>query len=329
MFTHFFSRVTKYEFWPFWLFYGVLTPYFIYYIFKTKAPAYFCNVNPLIRFGGFYDYSKNEILAQFSSPTIPETLFIPHSKIKSFRPNFYPFVAKPNSGERGKNVAIINNQSQWEKYNSLVNEDLIVQEYIDLPLEFGLFYVRYPQTQKGQIISITAKEFLWIEGDGQSTLKDLIRQNLRSFMIKDELFTKFSSQLDLVLTKGEKLLLSEIGNHYRGTKFLDASDLIHPTLERKVDEIMQSMQHFYYGRLDVKTNSIEDLQNGNFVILEINGANSEATQLYDPKYSVFEAWKIARKLLQIQYTVAKQNYDLGFDYPSWKPLAKALLKRLN
>ena len=321
------QRYIKYEFWPFWLFYGFLTPVFLYYIFKTKAPAYFCNVNPKIRFGGFYDYPKMDLLEWISKDVLPQTDFISKEDIHQYSINSYPKVVKPNVGERGKNVQVLRSNEDWIFYRKEMTEDLLLQDFIDDPLEFGLFYVRYPKEENGKLISITAKEFLWITGDGKTTLRNFINQNPRIKSTRRELHKKFENRLDEILRFDEKLLLSEIGNHYRGTKFLDASDLITDQLSEKVDQLIKDIPHFYYGRLDVKTKSIEDLQNGKFVILEVNAANSEATQLYDPKYSVFDAWKIATNLLKIQYTVAKQNHELGFPYPKWQPLAKVLLQK--
>lgn len=320
------QKLINYEFWPFWIFYGMLTPFYLYYVLKTKAPAYFCNVNPLMRFGGFYGYSKFDLLEKIEPHWIPKTTLVHQKNVLDFEPNSYPFVAKPDVGERGKQVAVIRNREEWSCYRGGIKTDVIIQDFVDFPLEFGLFYVRYPKEEKGKIIAITAKEFLTVKGDGKATLAQLIARDLRASQQRKFLKKRFANHLDEVLKQNEELLLSEIGNHYRGTKFLDASHLHSGRLENCVDEAVKNIPHFYYGRLDVKAQSIEDLQNGNFVILEINGANSEATQLYDPKYSVFEAWSIARQQLAVQYRVAKQNKENGFDYPPAKPLAKALFR---
>jgi hypothetical protein len=45
---------------------------------------------------------------------------------------------------------------------------------------------------------------------------------------------------------------------------------------------------FYFGRLDVMYNTVEELEQGiNFSIVELNGAASEPTHIYDPKHSLF------------------------------------------
>jgi len=60
---------------------------------------------------------------------------------------------------------------------------------------------------------------------------------------------------------------------------------------------------FNFGRVDVKSPSQEALQRGEFVVIEVNGVASLPTHMFDPKFSVFQAYKIffehARYLAQI------------------------------
>ena len=164
-------------------------------------------------------------------------------------------------------------------------------------------------------------------GNGKSTLKELIEQNLRAFYRKEYLFKRFQNELNSVLQKDEKLLVEPIGNHSRGTTFLDGSSLKTSKLEETIDQIAKKIDGFYYGRIDLKAKSLEDFQNGNFVILEINGANSEATHIYDPNFNLIKAYKEVIKHLNYQHKIAIQNHQLGVKWTDWKLLAKELLKR--
>ena len=164
-------------------------------------------------------------------------------------------------------------------------------------------------------------------GDGKSTLRELIEQNLRAFYRKDYLFQRFKNELNLVLQKDEKLLVEPIGNHSRGTTFLDGSSLKTSKLEKTIDQIAKKIDGFYYGRIDLKAKSLEDFQNGNFVILEINGANSEATHIYDPSYNLLKAYKEVLKHLNYQYKIAIQNNKNGIKWTDWRLLAKEIMAR--
>ncbi|MBS7332729.1 MAG: D-alanine--D-alanine ligase [Weeksellaceae bacterium] len=321
-----FIKWTKYEFWPFWLFYGPLTPWYIYKIFTAGAPAYFCTANPGFKWGGFINYSKFDILKQIDRKFLPKTIFF--TEISSAEiPMKFPFIAKPDEGERGIAVELIRDEKDWNNYLKQNNKNLIIQEFNEFPLEFGAFYVRLPKEKKGKLISMTGKDFLQFTGDGKSTFRELIDQNIRALFRKDYLVERYKNQLDEILPKGESILVEPIGNHNRGTTFLDASDLISPELENQIDKIAQSINGFYYGRFDIKAKTIEDLQNGNFVILEVNGANSEATHVYDPKHNLFFAYKEVIRHLNYQHKIAKQNHQLGHQYIKWPTLALELMNR--
>ena len=317
---------TNYEFWPFWLFYGPLTPWYIYKILTAGAPAYFCSANPGIKWGGFINYSKIKLLNQIDPKYLPKTLF--YKKIESDNPPLpFPFIAKPDIGERGVGVELIRNTNDWKNYIQDNHQNIIIQAYNEYPLEFGAFYVRLPKEKNGKLISMTGKDFLRFVGDGKSTFRELIHQNIRAVFRKDYLYQRYQNELDYILPKDQTILVEPIGNHNRGTTFLDATDLISNKLTLAIDEIAKGIEGFFYGRFDIKAKSIEDLQNGNFVILEVNGANSEATHVYDPKHNLLFAYKEVIRHLNYQHKIAKQNHELGHEYVKWPLLAKELIER--
>ena len=320
------TKWTRYEFWPFWLFYGPLTPWYIYKIFTAGAPAYFCSANPGIKWGGFMNYSKIDLLNQIDDNYKPKTKFYSSIAIDD-RPFDFPFIVKPDIGERGIGVELIRDRKDWENYLSINSQNLIIQEFNSFPLEFGAFYVRLPKEENGKIISMTGKDFLQFTGDGVSTIKNLIDSNLRATFRKEYLYQKFKHQLNDILPLDKKLLVEPIGNHNRGTTFLDATDLISKNLTNAIDQIAKGIDGFYYGRFDIKAESIKDLQNGKFVILEVNGANSEATHVYDPKHHLIFAYKEVIKHLGYQHQIAKQNHELGVKYTDWKLLAREIIQR--
>lgn len=304
-------KISEFEYWPAWIFYAPFVPYWIWKSIQSLSFSYFCKVNPGVEFGGFLNYSKFEILNQIPEKFKPETHFIKNkSHIKKILPNeeldgAFPFIVKPDFGERGRNVELIKNETDWENYP--LNKDLIIQEFIDFPLEFGVFYAKMPNENSGKIISITGKEFLTYRSDGRTPLRKFIENHPRTKRRKGYLNEKFKNQLDEIPKKNEKILLELIGNHNRGTRFYDASELISKKLSDRIDEISKQISGFYYGRFDVKANSAKEFQNGEFKVLEVNGANSEPTHIYDSKYTLTEAYKEVKKHFDIQYRIARQN----------------------
>lgn len=270
--------------------------------------------------GGFLDYSKFKILHQIPNDFKPKTRFIQNKK--EFHPIDFPFIVKPDFGERGVNVELIKNEYDWETYP--LTENLIIQDFLDLPLEFGIFYARIPGEKKGKILSVTGKEFLLFISDGRSTLRKFIENHPRAKKRKNYLFQEFENQLEKIHQKGTKILLEPIGNHNRGTKFYDASGLISRELAQTTDFISQKIEGFYYGRFDVKSASLEEFKKGQFKIMEINGANSEPTHVYDPEFSLLKAYKEVKRHLDIQYKISRKNKKNH----SSKEFYKAILKRI-
>lgn len=291
----------QYEYWPSWVFYSPFIPYWMWKTVLCGDATYFCRVNPGIEFGGVLDYSKFHILKQIPAEFKPKTEYVFTKSDQAKLPKF-PFVAKPDVGERGINVEIIRNQSDWGNYP--VSKDIILQEFIELPLEFGIFYVHNPKTNQAEILSITGKEFLIFESNGDQTLKEFIESHPRASSRLDYLKAKFSEDWEKIHPKGKQILLEPIGNHNRGTKFYNASHLITPSLVTKTHWIAQQIEGFHYGRFDVKASSEEALKKGEFIILEINGSNSEPTHIYDPEFNLFRAYQEAKRHFDWQYQIA-------------------------
>jgi hypothetical protein len=72
---------------------------------------------------------------------------------------------------------------------------------------------------------------------------------------------------------------------------------------------------FYFGRLDVMYHTIEELEQGlNFLVVELNGAGSEPTHIYDPKHSLFFAWKELARHITYMYEISVANHKKGAVY---------------
>jgi hypothetical protein len=117
----------------------------------------------------------------------------------------------------------------------------------------------------------------------------------------------------------EKLVLEPIGNHCRGTKFLNGNYLINSNLVQVFDKIAKPIDGFYIGRFDLKVNSIEDLNDGlNIKIMELNGVSSEPAHIYDPTTFIFKAYQALFNHYKLIFIIAKQNIELGNQYvPFW------------
>ena len=202
-----------------------------------------------------------------------------------------------------------------EKYVEKADFDYIIQDLIPYENEVGIFYVRYPNEKKGRVTGIVSKEFLIITGNGIATVEALIKQNPRYELQLEVLQKEYGEKLLEILPKGEKLNLVPYGNHARGAKFIDGSHWITPKLNETINEMCLQIPGFYFGRLDVMYRSFEELESGkNFSIVELNGAASEPTHIYDPKHSLWFAWKELTRHITYMYEISVLNHQTGSPY---------------
>jgi hypothetical protein len=223
----------------------------------------------------------------------------------------FPLVGKPDIGMQGKAVKKLLNYSDLIDYASNSKVDFLIQEFVSFEKEIGIFYYRYPGETKGHISGIVEKEFLAITGDGVSNMEALLKKKKRYILQLPVLRKTYGKELNKVLKHGEEFLLVPYGNHVRGAKFIDAGYLIDAELTKTIDTICQQVEGFYFGRLDIRYNSWEQLKQGKeFSIIELNGAGSEPTHMYDPKHSIFFAWKEIIRHWNILFRISRINHQL-------------------
>lgn len=311
----FFIKLFNWEYWPFHIVYTPIYFYWLWLGIRSRSFFFFSTSNPTIKNSGFLLESKKEIYDLMPDEYYPNTILIRSGtslsnvkeKMVSGRLHF-PIIAKPDIGMQGLAVKKIESVSELKKYAEASQVDFLLQEFISYEHEVGIFYYRYPNEKKGKISGIVRKEFLAVTGDGHSTMETLLRKEKRFILQLETLRNSEADNLFKVLPKGEKQILVPYGNHVRGAKFLDASNLIDETLTRSIDDICKQIDGFYFGRLDIRYNSWEELRQGkNFSIIELNGAGSEPTHMYDPKHTIFNAWKEIIRHLNILSRISRIN----------------------
>ena len=322
----FLHKLTHWEYWPFQIVYIPIYFLWVFYAIKSRSLFFFNASNPSIQNGGFMNESKMKIYDLIPQKYYPKTQLISSNSqfhealnIQQTESILMPFIAKPDIGLRGSGVKKINSIQDFEGYHQKADFNYLIQNLIPYPNEIGVFYVRFPNQQKGKITGIVAKEFLIIEGDGRSTIQQLVLKNPRYAFQLEALKKDISIDLNEIIAVNEKRNLVPFGNHARGAKFMDASDLISPKLNDVIDKMCQEIPEFYFGRLDIMYKSIADLENGNhFLIVEINGAGSEPTHIYDPKHSLFFAWRELARHITYMYKISRQNHKKGVSYLTFK-----------
>lgn len=331
-------RMTNWEFWPTYIFYPPVVAYVCWLMLKHRSLTLFTVSNPSIPGGGFIGESKAEIYRGLA--TAKE--FLPLWKLLEVATSVgerirqakvfiaehslnYPIVLKPDAGQRGSGVGIIHSETELESYLRQSNVDTLIQEFLPGE-EFGVFYYRYPNQPNGKIFAITEKRFPTVIGDGVSALEQLILNDSRAVCMARFLLDKHSDHLWERPAAGETVKLVDLGTHCRGAVFLDGGWANSAELEIAIDRICQPFDGFYFGRFDIRTPSVEDFRQGkNFKVIELNGVTSEATSIYDPKNSVFTAYRILFEQWRIAFEIGAQNRERGFKPTPIRTLLKWMI----
>lgn len=318
----FFIRLLHWEYWSFGMVYTWIYPVWLLLCLRARSLFFFAAANPSIRNGGFLAETKKDIYEIMPAYLYPPTIHFAHGEpaekvLAALREKkfSFPVVGKPEIGGRGRGVKVLKTEEDVIAYTLSALTDFHIQEFIPFPKEAGIFYYRYPGEKKGRISGIVRKEFLTVLGDGVSTIRDLLKRDNRSILQLPSLENIYGGDLDKILPKGKEKLLVPYGNHARGSKFIDDTALADPELTDLIDRVCREVKDFYFGRLDIRFNTWEELKAGkNFCVIEVNGAGSEPTHMYDPVHSIFFAWKEIIRHWYILWKISRMNHKRGHKY---------------
>ncbi|GBQ30753.1 ATP-grasp domain-containing protein [Gluconacetobacter azotocaptans] len=258
-------------------------------------------VNPAIETGGLAGESKHACLARISpeySPWVARTLLISPDDVRGVGSIAgtlgFPLIAKPDIGWCGYGVRRINTAGKLAQYIAAFpsRAGFLLQEFVPGPYEAGLFYMRRPTEAHGRLIGLAVRHSPQVIGDGVRSIAELIIANPRLFPLMTHYRTALPvGRLEQTPACGESVILGTVASLRVGGRYENAMRLNTPNLEDAVDAIARSMNGFYFGRLDVRFSSEDALRRGQFQIIEVNGAGSEAIQFWDPTLSLPEAYR--------------------------------------
>jgi hypothetical protein len=317
----FFIRLTNWEYWPMSITVIPVVFFYFWQSLRARSLAFFTAINPALYMGGFYGTPKSEINKLIPDKFLPWSLLILEKDkdselvISALKQAGIPFpvILKPNVGERGLNVHKVASESALETLLHTTSGDVLIQEYVNYPLEATVLCYSIPGSGKSDITSVCTKEFLRVTGDGASTLEELIRKTPRALLQLDRLSKRF--KLDWIPDSGQEVALEPIGNHNRGTKFINANHLIDDDLREVFVPLLQNMEGVNFGRFDLRAQSMKDLKQGrHFKVLEFNGVNAEPVHIYDPDYPVWKAYRDLWRQWQLLGRIALEQRKLGVDY---------------
>ncbi|MGD9906303.1 MAG: VTT domain-containing protein [Vicinamibacterales bacterium] len=328
------DRWLRPEFWPSWLVYAPLAPWLLWLAARHGGVGTLGAANPGLEDGGFVGESKFAILGALPTRwTVPSALVAPgdpFARVRAFDEAVregawvYPLILKPDVGQKGVGVRRITSRDEAVAYLAREAGPVVVQPWHPGPFEAGIFYYRRPDEARGRIFSITDKRFPELVGDGESSVEQLLWEHPR-YRLQVPLFLKRHDGAR-VLADGERLPLVTSGNHCQGAMFLDGAELITPAVSARIDEIARSVPGFFIGRFDVRYSSLARFRRGeDLAIVELNGVTSESTNIYDPGYGAWRAWRTLGRQWQLVFEIGAANRARGARAPNLRRLLRLTL----
>ncbi len=303
----------SFEFASSWWFHLPMFLLGVFWAARLGKANFFAAANPALENGGLFNYSKFAAQNHFPKANLPKTFMVhPHDDYDTTLGKInekaidYPFVIKPDVGERGKGVMVINTPTELKLYlQEQPKQFYMIQDFVRKSQEFGVFFLKNPVTGEFSIPSLTRKIPLQVIGDGESTLLGLVQNHPRARRYQD--LVQLSDPA-YVPFPGQMMRLSPMGNHCKGAVFLDYSSYITAEMTAVFKQIFEGVQGINYGRLDVKVDELMDLMDpAKIIILEVNGANAEPIQMYSPEKSYRQALKTVRFYFRTMAKLAQQN----------------------
>ncbi len=238
----------------------------------------------------------------------------------------FPIVGKPDIGCRGAGVKLLRDSGSLDSYLKQFppGAAIFLQKLSDFEPEAGVFYVRDPKTEKGQITSLTLKYTPYVVGDGVRTLAELVAADPRARGLTRLYEERNVRHWREVIPEGRPHRLVFSASHCRGAVFRDGSHLVTRELTEALDRIFDDIPGFYYGRLDLKFRNVDSLRAGrDLQIVEINGASSESIHIWDRKAGFFDAMKTLLQQYRTLFTLGLENKRRGCKPPGLWPLYRA------
>jgi hypothetical protein len=294
-------------------------------------------INPAIETGGLAGESKSAGLAQigetFASFVAPWRLVGPGEDPVTVRRSAgfaYPLIAKPDIGWCGFGVRRIEDDGALSAYAAAFPRaaSFIVQHLVTAPKEAGLFYVRQPGSSRGRLLGITLRHAPHVTGDGVRTVSALIYADPRTRRSStDYIASRGMAALDRIPARNECVVLTTVASLRVGARYEDASAQVTAALEGAVDSLARAMPDFHLGRFDVRFACMAALRRGEFSVIEVNGAGSEAIHFWDPALPIRAAFAGVFAKQRLLFRLGAEMRDRGAHPVGALALSRAWLRQ--
>ena len=291
---------------------------------RFHSITFFSAVNPALHLGGMLDDRKSDIYDMLPDRYLPKTIVLDANDKYALEKLSesgiqYPLITKPNVGYKGYMVRRVENEAELLRVlKKFDNKEILIQEFLKHDREFSLLFYRLPLTNAYGVSSLVEKKLPYLEGDGKSTLRELIEKEGSAFLDKNYILSKRKEDLSSIIPNGIKETIDHVGNYARGAKFYSLNHCIDNEIIESGKRFFNHLDGINFGRIDLKANSLEDIKNNNFKILEVNGAKAEPLHMYEPTMSWLRIWHTISEHWSILNKIAREQLSSAYNLPSAK-----------
>ena len=327
MFSRFLERLDilwHWKSWPWEILYFPVTLYVVMVgLIRSGHVFYFAAANPKLPLAGFAGESKHEIIQRIPKEWKPKTLYVTNQdtldelapKISDLNMS-YPLFVKPDVGEGGYLATKVDSWEDLKVYHESHAMNYLVQDFVQHELEVSVLV--HKAMGSLQISSITERSHLKLVGNGTSTVRDLLKGIPFIRHRLSNILAKCQSYADLVLLDGQVWEPTSLGNLDYGSAYYDITNQSIPLFRNVLESINDQVDLFDYARYDLKSASREDLFNGKFQILEINGVKGLPIHIYESRCSFWNGQREIFKHWGYVLTLSQRNQKQGAKVPGFR-----------
>jgi len=310
-------------YWVAKLFYYQSLLYYYLNVIRFGSFTYFSAANPAMSYGGMLGDKKSDTYKILPSNLVPITIVT--SNKENYKSELkkaglvFPIFVKPDIGFKGFKVAKIEDEKMLDEFvRSYGEQSFLIQEFVAYQREYSILVYRYPKSGLHGVSSFIEKSYPVIIGDGKQSVGSLIDQHPNPFLKKTWIKKRHANKLNTILSQDEKLVIEEIGNYSRGAKFHSLNHLLNQDYNSWAGRFFDQVNGIDFCRIDLKADSPVTMLEGQYKIIEINGAKGEPLHTYDPKYGIFQIIKEVHKHWMNLKVIVQERQQMNYDFPSFK-----------
>ncbi|PTD13692.1 hypothetical protein [Flavobacterium columnare] len=217
-----------------------------------------------------------------------------------FMKKFAPIVVKPFDTNKGAEIHMnVQNENQLKEaldnVKKVSTQAILQQQATGLDYRFlvidkqvaGVLWNEWPSVIGNGVHTI--ERLVQFENEKRTTTKTVVYEKPTEMLAEipmeglSALLEKSKRKLSDILPKGEKIYLGNCGNGWTGSVAHDATDIVHPSISKKVIELINFLEVDIAG-LDVRCDDItKPLENSGFNVIEVNTRPS----LVDHEFPLF------------------------------------------